>query len=96
VNFAAESHVDRSIFSADDFIRTNVLGTQVLSGLRPRARVKRFCRFQLTKSWAVCPKTSKLFLLKIHHSARTALMPLQRLRLNIWSALLITRLGSTL
>src|ERR1700751_5073526 len=30
VNFAAESHVDRSIASADEFIRTNVLGTQVL------------------------------------------------------------------
>src|SRR5512134_556480 len=30
VNFAAESHVDRSIASADDFLRTNVVGTQVL------------------------------------------------------------------
>jgi len=28
--FAAESHVDRSILSPADFIRTNVLGTQVL------------------------------------------------------------------
>src|SRR5262245_47323023 len=30
INFAAESHVDRSIVSAGEFIRTNVLGTQVL------------------------------------------------------------------
>src|ERR1043165_3800979 len=30
VNFAAESHVDRSIASANGFIRTNILGTQVL------------------------------------------------------------------
>jgi len=30
VHFAAESHVDRSIASPDSFIRTNVLGTQVL------------------------------------------------------------------
>ena len=30
VNFAAESHVDRSIDDAAPFIRTNVLGTQVL------------------------------------------------------------------
>jgi len=30
VNFAAESHVDRSIHSAAEFVRTNVLGTQVL------------------------------------------------------------------
>ncbi|WP_079275003.1 dTDP-glucose 4,6-dehydratase [Streptomyces phaeoluteigriseus] len=30
VHFAAESHVDRSLASADAFTRTNVLGTQVL------------------------------------------------------------------
>ena len=30
VNFAAESHVDRSILDADDFIRTDVVGTHVL------------------------------------------------------------------
>jgi dTDP-glucose 4,6-dehydratase len=30
VNFAAETHVDRSILSADDFIRTDVVGTYVL------------------------------------------------------------------
>ena len=30
VHFAAESHVDRSILDASDFVRTNVLGTQNL------------------------------------------------------------------
>ncbi len=30
VNFAAESHVDRSIYSAKNFVVTNVLGTQTL------------------------------------------------------------------
>lgn len=30
VNFAAESHVDRSIHGAADFIRTNIQGTQIL------------------------------------------------------------------
>ncbi|TDC10838.1 dTDP-glucose 4,6-dehydratase [Nonomuraea longispora] len=30
VNFAAESHVDRSIVEAAEFVRTNVLGTQTL------------------------------------------------------------------
>lgn len=30
VHFAAESHVDRSVMSSADFVRTNVLGTQVL------------------------------------------------------------------
>ena len=30
IHFAAESHVDRSIDSAEEFIRTNVLGTERL------------------------------------------------------------------
>ena len=42
VNFAAETHVDRSIESSADFIRTNVLGTEVLLDLSYRYGVKRF------------------------------------------------------
>ena len=42
VNFAAESHVDRSILSAAEFVRTNVLGTQVLLDIAREKRVKRF------------------------------------------------------
>jgi dTDP-glucose 4,6-dehydratase len=42
VNFAAESHVDRSIASADEFLRTNVLGTQVLLDAARARNVKRF------------------------------------------------------
>src|SRR5260370_33158079 len=30
INFAAESHVDRSIQDSGPFVRTNVLGTQIL------------------------------------------------------------------
>src|SRR5215467_3248732 len=30
VNFAAESHVDRSIANAAEFLRTNIIGAQVL------------------------------------------------------------------
>lgn len=30
LNFAAETHVDRSIIGADDFVYTNIVGTQVL------------------------------------------------------------------
>lgn len=33
INFAAETHVDRSIKNSESFIRTNVLGTQVLLDL---------------------------------------------------------------
>jgi dTDP-glucose 4,6-dehydratase len=41
VNFAAESHVDRSIAGAADFVRTNVLGTQTLLDACLRAGVGR-------------------------------------------------------
>lgn len=41
-NFAAESHVDRSILSADEFLRTNVLGTQVLLDAARARNVRRF------------------------------------------------------
>jgi len=42
VHFAAESHVDRSILSAEEFVRTNVLGTQVMLDVARHRRVKRF------------------------------------------------------
>jgi dTDP-glucose 4,6-dehydratase len=42
VHFAAESHVDRSIQQADDFIRTNVQGTRVLLDAARRHAVRRF------------------------------------------------------
>lgn len=42
VNFAAESHVDRSIMSPATFIKTNVLGTQVLLDTAVKNKIKRF------------------------------------------------------
>src|SRR5919107_4357117 len=42
INFAAESHVDRSIASADEFLRTNVLGAQVLLDAARERKVGRF------------------------------------------------------
>ncbi|MGH3327241.1 MAG: dTDP-glucose 4,6-dehydratase [Streptomycetales bacterium] len=42
VNFAAETHVDRSILGASDFVHTNVLGTQVLLQVAADAGVPRF------------------------------------------------------
>lgn len=42
INFAAESHVDRSIMDSSAFVRTNVLGTQVLLDACRRHGVKRF------------------------------------------------------
>jgi dTDP-glucose 4,6-dehydratase len=42
VHFAAETHVDRSIVSADQFVKTNVVGTQLLLEAAQRHRVGRF------------------------------------------------------
>ena len=42
VHFAAESHVDRSITDPEIFIRTNVLGTQVLLDAAKAANIKKF------------------------------------------------------
>jgi dTDP-glucose 4,6-dehydratase len=42
VHFAAESHVDRSIVDPASFVRTNVLGTQILLGAALKNNVKRF------------------------------------------------------
>lgn len=42
VHFAAESHVDRSINDPSIFIRTNVLGTQVLLNRALESKIKRF------------------------------------------------------
>jgi dTDP-glucose 4,6-dehydratase len=42
VHFAAESHVDRSILGAADFVMTNVVGTQVLLDAAHRRGVDKF------------------------------------------------------
>jgi dTDP-glucose 4,6-dehydratase len=42
VNFAAESHVDRSIENPEIFLKTNILGTQVLMDASLKNHVKRY------------------------------------------------------
>lgn len=42
VNFAAESHVDRSITNPEVFLRTNILGTQALMEASKKHGVKRY------------------------------------------------------
>ena len=42
VNFAAETHVDRSIHGSAEFVRTNVLGTQTLLDAARRSGVARY------------------------------------------------------
>jgi dTDP-glucose 4,6-dehydratase len=61
VNFAAESHVDRSIHSADDFIRTNVLGTQVLLDAARARGVKRFVQVSTDEVMGSLPERDDAF-----------------------------------
>ncbi|MGI6710752.1 MAG: dTDP-glucose 4,6-dehydratase [Bacilli bacterium] len=42
INFAAESHVDRSIENPEIFLKTNIIGTQVLMDASLKYSVKRF------------------------------------------------------
>lgn len=42
VNFAAESHVDRSIHGASEFVRTNIVGTNVLLEITKEHKLKKF------------------------------------------------------
>lgn len=46
INFAAESHVDRSIINPDIFVRTNVLGTQNLLEIAKKYKIEKF--FQIS------------------------------------------------
>ncbi len=62
INFAAESHVDRSIASADEFIRTNVLGTQVLlDASRAGAAVRRFVQVSTDEVLGSLPEEDEAF-----------------------------------
>lgn len=54
INFAAESHVDRSIESAADFIETNVLGTQTLLDASRAAGITRFVQISTDEVMGSC------------------------------------------
>ena len=58
INFAAESHVDRSIASANEFVITNVLGTQVLLDAARAKNVKRFCHISTDEVMGSLPEDS--------------------------------------
>ncbi len=58
INFAAESHVDRSITSADEFLRTNVLGTQVLLDAARERGVRRFVHISTDEVMGSLPEAA--------------------------------------
>src|SRR5215468_6756865 len=59
VNFAAESHVDRSIASADEFLRTNIIGTQVLLDAARARSVKRFVQVSTDEVMGSLPENEE-------------------------------------
>jgi dTDP-glucose 4,6-dehydratase len=61
INFAAESHVDRSIASADEFIKTNVLGTQVLLDCARAVGVRRFLQVSTDEVMGSLPERDDTF-----------------------------------
>src|SRR5690349_16925372 len=58
INFAAESHVDRSIDNCADFLRTNIMGTQVLLDVARRQGVKRFVQVSTDEVMGSLPDDS--------------------------------------
>jgi dTDP-glucose 4,6-dehydratase len=61
INLAAESHVDRSITSAAEFIRTNVLGTQVLLDATRERRITRFLQVSTDEVMGSLPEDESAF-----------------------------------
>nr|BAV55994.1 dTDP-glucose 4,6-dehydratase [Actinomadura fulva subsp. indica] len=57
-HFAAESHVDRSIEESAEFVRTNVLGTQVLLQCALEAEVGRFVHISTDEVYGSIPEGS--------------------------------------
>ena len=51
VNFAAETHVDRSILNPDIFTKTNILGTHILLEIAKKFKVKRFLHISTDETY---------------------------------------------
>lgn len=60
-NFAAESHVDRSISSASEFVLTNVLGTQVLLDAARGKNTRRFVQISTDEVMGTLPDDENAF-----------------------------------
>src|ERR1700733_13133551 len=55
VNFAAETHVDRSIMSSAPFVRTNIVGTQVLLDIAKSKGVEKFLHVSTDEVYGTLP-----------------------------------------
>ena len=61
INFAAESHVDRSIADSAEFLRTNIIGTQVLLDAARAKGVKRFVQVSTDEVMGSLPEDESSF-----------------------------------
>lgn len=59
VNFAAESHVDRSILGAKEFIVTNVLGTQTLLDIAKSVGIEKYLQVSTDEVYGSLPEDKK-------------------------------------
>jgi len=55
INFAAESHVDRSIIDPAEFMKTNILGVQTLLDIAKQAGIKRFIQISTDEVYGDLP-----------------------------------------
>lgn len=58
INFAAESHVDRSIHDSTDFIKTNVMGVQVLLEYARKNKIQKFIQVSTDEVYGSIDKGS--------------------------------------
>ena len=57
INFAAESHVDRSITNPDIFVKTNILGTQNLLEIAKKYNIEKFFQISTDEVYGSLGKT---------------------------------------
>ncbi|GEN35159.1 dTDP-D-glucose-4,6-dehydratase RmlB [Aneurinibacillus danicus] len=57
VNFAAESHVDRSITEPDIFVKTNIMGTQVLLDVAKKHNIKKYVQVSTDEVYGTLGET---------------------------------------
>ncbi len=75
INFAAESHVDRSILDPDAFIQTNINGTfNLLEEVRKR-EIKRFIQISTDEVYGSLGKEGKFTSLPLLHRTVLILHP---------------------
>lgn len=94
VNFAAESHVDRSIENPGLFLHTNILGTGVLMDACRKYGIKRFHQVSTDEVYGDLPfDRPDLFLRKKRRCIPPAPTPPRRLRPTCWRWPITARSG---